>query len=800
MNYLFAGIWSLLIAYLFYSQQTYYWPFFSDWKLWLPFLASFGVLHFIFARFFKRKSIGPATVLALILIFTFTLAGIKFFNYDYSKLEGVNIIKDGEGLAMTDNTPAAEDEVIIAEGEIVTDTGLKTASLPPQVREKFVKVKPWALFVLEGKVLLAIGSIIIFIALSAALGSVWGEGFLAAAALGLLPLALLAFAMAELRIFTAGNFAAAAAAVALIQFPFWKKFLPKIKELKIYFDWKLSGTILFASFSLIEIVKVMPYAWDDLNVYSRYEKLIAEQGIFPHGIGSFAWSNIASAAWLFSHNIFLSTAILFATSVLGFFALTKLLKRFLSVDAAWLTSLFFYTLPFVVNQQVIDMKTDLPLFFVCVTAVDKFFDWHESGKKRDLTILAVLLGIALAIKITAFLLLATLLLAIIWKKQKTWTAPAAVFFLLLAFLAYTNKFAGFEKLPVKLMSAVFFAVSVILSIHSIRKKGLKNFFTPCLLIGAISAAVLSPWAAYNYFDAHVPNPAKAIYGETKFGPTLDQSSLEYCKNPYQITNPDYDRYTGGLTSLTNLIALPWNITFTPHFDNPIVDFSFIFLAALGFYAAFAQKLLTPKFARVALLTSMYIILWMFMSNGVIWYGIAGFIGGLILLGQLLDEFPKKYMIPLFGLAFFGNFLIRAGEFAPAVFFANTLGLISQEELQDYVFPGYGEVAKIIDGTPDMILYRVGTFIPYFINLPDEKINNDHYLSQWICMQGESDESIKAIFKKSGITHILFTNKADPQFTGADYADSRAQFLAFLSRSGWKVLYNKYGLELIEIIN
>ncbi len=800
MNYLFTGIWSLLIVYLFYNQQTYYWPFFADWKLWLPFLAAFAVLHFVCAKIFNKKKIGPAAILALLLVFSFTLAGIKFISYDFSKLEGVNIVRDGGGLAMTSGTPNSEEEVIIAEGEIVTDTDLKIATMPPQVAEHFVKVKAWALFVLEGKVLLAIGFIIFFIALSAALGSFWGEGFLAAAALGLLPLALLAFAMAEFKIFTALNFAAAAGISALIQFPFWKKFLPKIKELKIYFDWKLSGTILFASFSLIEIVKVLPYAWDDLNVYSRYEKLIAEQGIFPHGIGSFAWSNIASAAWLFSHDIFLSTAALFATSVLGFFALTKLLKRFLSTSAAWLTSLFFYTLPFVVNQQVIDMKTDLPLFFVCVTAIDKFFDWHESGKRRDLIILAVLLGLALAIKITAFLLLATVFLAIIWKKQKTWTAPAAVLFLLLALLAYTNNFAGLENLRVKSMGIIFSTIAIILLFYSIRKKAVKNFFTPCLIIGVISAAIFSPWAAYNYFDANVANPANAIYGETKIGPPLDQSSLEYCKNPYEVVNPDYDRYTGGLYSIKDFIFLIWNTTFTPNFNNPIVDFSFIFLAAIGFYIAFAKKLLTPKFAQVAVLTVMYVTLWMFMSNGVIWYGIAGFIGGLVLLGQLLDKFPKKYMIPLFGLAFFGNFLIRAGEFAPAVFFANTLGVISREELQDYIFPGYDDLAQIINATPNMVLYRVGTFIPYFIDLPDEQINNDHYLSQWMCMQAESDDAIKSIFKKSGITHILFTTEADPQLTSADYTDSRDQFLAIMGRSGWKVLYNKYGLKLIEISN
>lgn len=800
MNYLFAGLWSLIIALIFFSKQSYYLPFFEDWKLWLPFLLAFGILHFGFSKIFGNKKIGPARLFLIVLTFTFVIGGIKFFAYDYSKLEGVSIIRDGEGLAMIDGAPAPEADVLIREGEIISDTSLKTSVLPPQVAEHFVKAKPWALLILEAKVLLGIAFMIFFIGLLAALGSFGGEGFLAAAALGLLPLSLLAFAMAELKIFTAGNFAAAAAILVIIQFPFWKKFPPKIKELKTVYDRKISAAIFFASFSLIEILKVLPYAWDDLNIYSRYEKLIAEQGIFPHGIGSFAWSNIASAAWLFSHNIFLSTIMLFATSVLGFFALRKLLQRFLSPNASWLTSLLFYTLPFVVNQQVIDMKTDLPLFFVCTVAIDKFFDWHETGKKRDLVILSALLGLALAIKITAFLLIAIVFLAIIWKKQKTWTAPAAALFLLLSFLAFQNTFAGLEKLPVKSMGIAFLIIFIILAAFSIHKKGIKNFFTPCLIIGLISAAVLSPWAIYNYFDSDDPNIAKAIYGETKLSPSLDQSSLEYCKNPYEVVNLDYDRYTGGLRSTWDFISIPWNSNFTPDFNNPIVDFSFIFLAALGFYAAFAKKLLTPKFAQIAVLTAMYIILWMFMGNGVIWYGIAGFIGSLILLGQLLDAFPKKYMIPLFGLAFFSNYLIRAGEFAPPVFFANTLGLISEEELQDYIFPGYGEVAKIIDAVPDIKLYRVGTFIPYFTNLRDEQINNDHDLSQWVCMQTESDDSIKSIFKKSGLTHILLTKDGDPAFNTADYIDARNRIFSFLDEAGWKVLYNEHGLELIEIGN
>ena len=156
------------------------------------------------------------------------------------------------------------------------------------------------------------------------------------------------------------------------------------------------------------------------------------------------------------------------------------------------------------------------------------------------------------------------------------------------------------------------------------------------------------------------------------------------------------------------------------------------------------------------------------------------------------------MAILFGLVFFSNFIVRIGVFSPAVFLANGVGLISQDELSDSIFRGYKDVAAIINNSPNMVLYRVGTFIPYFINLPDEKINNDHYLAQWICMQDESDESIKNIFKTSGITNILTLSASDSTLNSADYKESHEKFIDFLSRSGWKLLYDDHGLKLYEI--
>ncbi len=798
MKYFLSILWTLLVAYIFYLEQPYYLPLFENLKLWIPFVLAFIFLHFLFSKIFNKRKIGTFGILILSLFFTFVLGGIKFYSYDYSRLEGVSIIQTDSGYEMISTEPGPNDKVIIANGEILTDTTTKTELYPPQVSSHFVKVKPWVLFNLEAKIVLSVVLMIIFVFLLAAFGSFTGEGFLTSTAIGLLPLSLLAFAMAELKIFSATYFAIASVIVLALTFSFWKKFLPKIKNLKIAFDWKLSLTIFFLSFDLIEITKVLPFAWDDLNVYSRYERLAAELGLFPHGIGTFAWTNIASAGWLFSHNIFFSTAMLFATSVLGFFALIKLLKRFHSTESSWIISLLFYTLPFVVNQQVIDMKTDLPLFFVSVVAVDKFLDWIEKEKRSDLIILSVLLGTAFAIKITSFLLITVIILAIIWKREKIWTSALSGFCLVVAGLGLTDHFAGLEQVPVVPISMIFLAIGLISGIYTFFKKGLKNFFTPCLIVGSISIAIVSPWLVYNYFDSKTPTISSAIYGETKIGPELNQNTLAYCKNPYEVVNLDYDRYTGGLNSVTDFLKLAWNSNFTPNFNNPVVDFSFIFLAGLGFFILFPKKLLGEKFAPIALLTGFYIILWTFTGNGVIWYGIAGFIGSLILLGQLPEKFPKKYIGILFGLVFFSNFIIRIGHFSPAVLFANNLGLISQNQLSEFIFPGYRDLAKIINQNPNMVLYRVGTFIPYFINLPDEQISNDHYLSLWICMQAESDESIKSIFKKSGITHILTLTESDPALNSADYNESHKNFINFLSRSGWKLLYNDHGLKLYEI--
>jgi hypothetical protein len=171
-------------------------------------------------------------------------------------------------------------------------------------------------------------------------------------------------------------------------------------------------------------------------------------------------------------------------------------------------------------------------------------------------------------------------------------------------------------------------------------------------------------------------------------------------------------------------------------------------------------------------TGFLIVEWMFLANGVPWYGVGMFLGLSLVLEALVTRAPdtlsRWVAAVLIGLSLSCSFAMRFWQFEQQ---RNILeysqGKVSADALEELTIPHYNdirlEVERRAQAYPDRpYLYRIGTFIPYFIPRNLERIGlNDHQLDVFNCLNQERDAALTARrLKALGFNAIIFdTNTA-----------------------------------------
>lgn len=751
MKFLLGIIWTLACGFIFYKYQGYYfdalkaWPFFL-YILVLIFAGAFGILKL----FHKKNSLSIFWIFFIGFIFSLFFAGYKFLEYDMAVLRDIHLVQEDNTIIAYEELPEGV-EALFEKDEVVIKSSRILSFLPENVSTYFEKAGISSFFTLLGKILLNLFAASVVVIVLASIGFIFTSEFLIASALGIFILSLSAYLFTLLGIFKAQIFIPFAILLTLgAAFLNRKKLLGLFKSSFDFKENKISKALILSVIAallgmyFIDFIRVIPVSWDDTNFYAYYAKLMAGLNEFPHGIGSFAWLNLGSINWLISDSFQGMALLSFISTVLGFIALRKLLSRWTSGEIATLLSLLFFTLPFIQYQQFIDFKSELPLFFIGVLTIDKLFDYIYSRNKKDLIVFAALLSLTFAIKIVSLFLI----------------------------------------------GAIF--ISVLVS----RKFSIKEI----LSVGGILFVLTAPWTIYNYLDSPNPTLLSPIFGSS---PTENKLVIEknYCEREEPV-NIDYGRYSGDLESVKDYAQLPFRIFVSPEINSILTDFSFIFAALLGFLLLYSKKVFSNKtFQAIGLATLIYIVLWTLGGKAVIWYGIFLFPGLLILFGNLIIESKnaeKKFLIGLIVFAIFSNLLIRQSLFANPQLFANGLGLIKNDELSDYIFPGYKDVVSILENEEDVLLYRSGTLIPYFLNLPLENYSNDNLLELWACVEKADDETIREIFADKKISHVLVHEEADTSISDEQYINSHKKLLDFLERSGWQTVYRDHGLWLLKL--
>jgi hypothetical protein len=212
----------------------------------------------------------------------------------------------------------------------------------------------------------------------------------------------------------------------------------------------------------------------------------------------------------------------------------------------------------------------------------------------------------------------------------------------------------------------------------------------------------------------------------------------------------------------NLDAIGYYVTTSPAL------FLFPLLLLLPFFWMSRGRWLRWLFAGTAFI----LLEWMFLASGIPWYGIGIFLGLVVGLEALIARSPDILSRSVAGilivLALFTAFSQRFWQYEiQRNLLEYPFGKITAEALQERTVPHYGKIGGILEqrkqAMPDRpYVYRVGTFIPYFIPRNLEIIGiSDHQLDFFNCLFAERDPVLTLHrLKELGFNSIIFdTNTA-----------------------------------------
>lgn len=208
----------------------------------------------------------------------------------------------------------------------------------------------------------------------------------------------------------------------------------------------------------------------------------------------------------------------------------------------------------------------------------------------------------------------------------------------------------------------------------------------------------------------------------------------------------------------------------------------------------------------------YVLLWLWLGNGVPWYGFAGLPLLLILAVGLFHKQEevgwKIYLnagVLLFMLlSVFNRFSnIEKSQIANGdVIFsfsstAYSTGQVSdQEEILRNIDAAYSDGAKVLNQDKNAKIYRVGTFINYYINNNQNRVFEDNQLGQFesIASLLDRDDNFIQVLKSNGFKYILF-NPNDIYFDQTPEQTFRKKFDRF-----WQVINRSPNTRVVSTNN
>lgn len=578
----------------------------------------------------------------------------------------------------------------------------------------------------------------------------------------------------------------------------------------------------YIALNFLTVIRPFPIGWDDLSSYLNRPRLMVSYGAFIHSMAPFQWEYLTSLGYLlFGYNstfgATVSMIVNWTAGILALLTVAGFTQMFLGRNRGLLAALLFYSLPVIGHFSFADMKVDNAVFTMGALAVFSIFlalfpraeQEQEEGisqitQLKWIALAGVFLGFDFAMKPTAVMVLMASL-AILLGVTLHWSAFFGMVASITALYIWNGtikiadvlqRMAGIEhasRLPAFLVMGSIGAVMLIIAMF-LRPSRIRFALLSLLVICAAFGASISPWVYHNNFlrgryiptslELGAPNTYSPVFVTSGTGVFQGDDHLRVLPLELRVdpSSPactstggkeELDRYWGYRTDWTHYILLPWRTV--NNLDSAgyyVTSSSFLFLFPLLLLLPYFWMRRGRWFLWLFAATSFLILEWIFLANGILWYGVGMFlglaIGGEVIIARAPDAFSRTVAGVLIAIALFCSFGQRFWQYE---FQRNLLeypfGKVSASALQERTISHYDDIAaSVIQRNSTMkdrpYLYRIGTFIPYFIPRNLEVIGiSDHQLDFFNCLYAERDAALTLRrLQALGFNSVIFdTNTA-----------------------------------------
>ena len=629
-----------------------------------------------------------------------------------------------------------------------------------------------------------------------------------------------------------------------------------LRSFVVLLAWLL---LSYFALNFLSVIRPFPIGWDDLGSYLNRPNLLVSYGKFIHSMAPFQWEYLTAVGFAifgFGSPIGATAAMVinWSQGVIATLAVIAFGRMYFGKGRGLLAGLLYYSLPLVGHFSYADMKIDNAVFAMGALAMFALFlglfppqpegveevpEASPSTRLRWVCLSGVLVGFAFGMKVTAVMVLLAMVV-ILGGVTLHWTAAlgAAAFAVValatnggLDFVSVAKRLFGSEATAEgKIILSMFVSAGVLLGALALYI-GRLRWKSALYAVGLFVAGffiVISPWVWHNNIQhGHIiptsialgaPNTISLQLGikssdrQSQFGEPVRVLPPELLVDP---ENPackatghreEVDRYWGFSIGWGHYLTLPWRTVLN-------LDSAGYYVTTMPALLLFPLLLLLPYFwsrrgrwLRWLWIATLFILLeWMFTANGIPWYGIGVFLGLVMAIEAFVarapDAFSRTLVGVLISLSILSNFAHRFWQFdQQRNLFEYPIGRASAEVMRERTIPHYDDIAEIAvelyRTRPDRpYLYRVGTFIPYFIPRNLEVIGIvDHQLDVFNCLYGERDTELTLKrLKALGFSSIIFdTNTATIERDNNGSLHKKVQaFVDFLNdpKSGVQVMVN-----------
>lgn len=570
-------------------------------------------------------------------------------------------------------------------------------------------------------------------------------------------------------------------------------------DLRVVLAWAL---LSYLALNFLNVVRPFPIGWDDLGRYMNQPRLLVSYGAFIPTLSTFSWEYVTSVGFLlFGYDsIFgatLSMLINWSAGLLAVFSVLLFGRAYMGEGRGVLSALLYYSLPMVGHFSFADMKVDNAVFAVGTLSLLAAFlavspPGAEDGDGEDdgapvlwlMALAGILGGFAFGMKPTvAILVMATG--AVMYGARLGWAGLIGVSFL--AFAAFTGQgilkvsevsskvFGDSSALSPLIVGATCAAFGIALLAYAFRSKvalakplatqtgvfalGFVVAVLPWLTVNNISYGHFPPRLELSYANHLAPaividgrEPDREISIVRSLPPELQVDSTNVaCISTSK--SEELDRYWGDYQGIGHYAGLPWravmNVDTFGYYVTLIPGLLLVILLLL--VPAFWSR--SGRWLRLLFGATMFMVIeWMFLANGIVWYGINMFLGLALLMEALAVASPTKVTRRIAGvliaISLLTAFAHRMWQYDMMQnIFEYPMGKVTAATMEERTIPHYDDIRDAIEerraATPDRpYVYRMGTFIPYFIPRNFEVLPlADNQLDMFNCMFQERDAAL-----------------------------------------------------------